>query len=129
MTRPSQERAGEKDPCERLFLALCALSTPEEARAFLLDLCTTREIADLSQRLEVAELLSAGRSYVDVSQATGASSTTVSRVSKCLNGEVGGYRLVLGRLGTADADAAEPAASSASGQASAASSILVRSEE
>ena len=40
-----------------------------------------------------------GHSYVDVSRATGASSTTVSRVSKCLNGPAGGYRLVLSRLG------------------------------
>ena len=43
-------------------------------------------------------MLGVGRSYVDVSKATGASSTTVSRVSKCLNGERGGYRTVLGRL-------------------------------
>ena len=120
----SQEHAGEKDADERLFSALCALATPAEARAFLLDLCTTREIADLSQRLEVAELLAAGRSYVDVSQATGASSTTVSRVSKCLNGEAGGYRFVLGRLGADGAGAASPAA--AAGDVS---PISVRPEE
>ena len=106
MAGASQRQAGEKVAGERLFSALCALATPAEARAFLLDLCTTREIADLSQRLEVAEMLAAGRSYVDVSQATGASSTTVSRVSKCLNGGTGGYRLVLGRLGASGSDAA-----------------------
>ena len=65
---------------------------------FLGDLCTPREIDDLSQRLEVAAMLSEGHSYADVSRATGASSTTVSRVSKCLNGERGGYRTVLSRL-------------------------------
>ena len=43
-------------------------------------------------------MLAAGASYVDVSRATGASSTTVSRVSKCLNGPGGGYRMVLARL-------------------------------
>ena len=83
----------------RLARALCALRTPEEARALLADLCTPRELADLAQRLEVARLLADGCSYVDVSRATGASSTTVSRVSKCLNGPAGGYRAVLGRLG------------------------------
>ena len=92
--------ADEKnDELERLARALCALTTPEEARALLSDLCTPRELADLSQRLEVARLLADGRSYVDVSRSTGASSTTVSRVSKCLNGPGGGYRAVLGRLG------------------------------
>ncbi len=84
---------------QRLYSALRSLETEEEARAFLGDLCTPREIADLSQRLDVAQMLQEGHSYVDVSRATGASSTTVSRVSKCLNGERGGYRLVLGRIG------------------------------
>ena len=82
----------------RLLDAICSLRTPEEARALLSDLCTPREVADLSQRLEVARMLSQGSSYVDVSRETGASSTTVSRVSKCLNGPAGGYRLVLSRL-------------------------------
>ena len=82
----------------RLLEAFCSLGSAEEAEALLSDLCTPREIEDLSQRLEVATMLAAGASYVDVSRATGASSTTVSRVSKCLNGPTGGYRLVLGRL-------------------------------
>ena len=84
---------------ERLFAALVALESPDEAAALLHDLCTPREISDLAQRLEVASLLSSGASYADVIRSTGASSTTVSRVSKCLNGTAGGYRLVLERLG------------------------------
>lgn len=83
---------------KRLGEALCALTTPEEAQAFLTDICSPKELADLAQRLEVARLLSKGASYLDVSHATGASSTTVSRVSKCLNGKAGGYRIALGRL-------------------------------
>lgn len=91
--------ADKDEALGRLLEALCSLETPEEAHALLCDLCTIREIADLSQRLEVARMLSEGHSYVDVSRETGASSTTVSRVSKCLNGPAGGYRLVLSRLG------------------------------
>ena len=82
----------------RLLEALCSLGSADEARAFLSDLCTPREIEDLSQRLEVATMLAAGSSYLEVSRATGASSTTVSRVSKCLNKGTGGYRMVLSRL-------------------------------
>ena len=88
----------------RLYAALRSLKTDEEAAAFLGDLCTPREIDDLSQRLEVAVMLGEGSSYADVSRATGASSTTVSRVSKCLNGQRGGYRLVLERLKAAGTD-------------------------
>lgn len=84
---------------ERLLEALCSLGSKDEARALLADLCTPREIADLAQRLEVATLLADGMSYARVSKLTGASSTTVSRVSKCLNGPGGGYRAVLKRLG------------------------------
>lgn len=94
-----EERQARNDEMERLLEALVGLRSADEARAFLHDLCTPREIEDLSQRLEVARLLAGGTSYVDVSAATGASSTTVSRVSKCLNGEAGGYRIVLGRMG------------------------------
>ena len=81
-----------------LLRAIVATDTPEAAAALLADLCTTKEIADLSQRLEVARLLDAGEPYLAVQQATGASSTKVSRVSKCLNGAAGGYRRVLGLL-------------------------------
>lgn len=96
----------EDENTRRLLDALCQLRTPEESAALLLDLCTVREIQDLAQRLEVAHLLDEGTSYVRVSKVTGASSTTVSRVSKCLNGPEGGYRLVLGRLGIDDEEKA-----------------------
>ena len=48
----------------RLYEALCALQTPEEAEALLVDILSARELADLAQRLEVAALLSSGASYL-----------------------------------------------------------------
>ena len=84
---------------ERLLEALVSLRTPEEALALLRDLCTVREIEDLSQRLEVARMLDAGVSYVRIQAATGASATTVARVARCLKYGTGGYRTVLDRLG------------------------------
>lgn len=100
MTRDNSTRDNASNPEEtqRLCEAMCLVKTPEEALAFFADLLSPHEMSDLAQRLEVATLLRSGRSYVDVSSATGASSTTVSRVSKCLRGERGGYRLVLERL-------------------------------
>ena len=89
---------------DRLFSALCLLETTDEVRAALLDLCSLGEICDLAQRFEMARLLNGGASYLEVSERTGASSTTVSRVSKCLNGEVGGYRMLLERYDAAVAE-------------------------
>ena len=66
--------------------------------AILQDLCTVREITEMSQRLEVARLLSEGASYLDIQEQTGASATTISRVSKCLNYGSGGYGAALGML-------------------------------
>lgn len=85
------------EAAQKLVSAIVGLQSEDEVRALLQDLCTPREIEDLSQRLEVARLLDAGEPYLAVQERTGASSTTVSRVSKCLNGEAGGYRTVLSR--------------------------------
>ncbi|MDD6859643.1 MAG: YerC/YecD family TrpR-related protein, partial [Collinsella sp.] len=74
------------------------LDDEKDIQAFLTDICTPREICDLSQRLQVARYLDEGEPYVEVQVRTGASSTTVSRVSKALNGEYGGYRKILIKL-------------------------------
>ena len=50
------------------------------------------------QRLKVAGMLFEKQTCNAVSELTGASTTTVSRVNKCLNYGAGGYRLVLERM-------------------------------
>ena len=89
---------------DRLFSALCLLETTDEVRDVMLDLCSPAEIGDLAHRFEMARLLDGGASYLEVSEKTGASSTTVSRVSKCLNGPVAGYRMLLDRYDAAIAE-------------------------
>lgn len=59
------------------------------------DLFTIREIRETSQRLAVARMLDAGKPYVAIEEATGASATTIARVSKALNYGSGGYRTAL----------------------------------
>ena len=85
----------DREDVDQLVKALLLLKNEDDVRAFLKDLCTPREICDLAQRLTVARFLDADEPYVEVQARTGASSTTVSRVSKALNGESGGYRRVL----------------------------------
>jgi len=84
---------------DELLAALLTIENAEEAYALLLDLCTVREIHDMAQRLEVAKMLASGEHYQEIQKATGASATTIARVSKCLNYGADGYRTVLDRLG------------------------------
>lgn len=83
---------------ERLLTAFARARSEEQVYALLQDLCTVREIADMSQRLEVARLLAAKTSYLDIQELTGVSATTISRVSKCLNYGAGGYGAALAAL-------------------------------
>ena len=82
---------------ENLAKAFLSLENINECYALFDDLLTVKEIEDLSSRLEVAKLLKSGENYIDIAAATGASTATISRVSKCLTGSRGGYRMVLSR--------------------------------
>lgn len=93
------EKMFERPDVEQLVHAFSLLENEDDIKAFLTDLCTPREVCDFAQRLQVARYLDEGEPYVEVQARTGASSTTVSRVSKALNGEYGGYRRVLVRFG------------------------------
>ena len=88
---------------DKLLTVLASMDSTDEVYDFLLDLCTVREIAEMSQRLEVARLLAGGQSYLDVQDVTGASATTISRVSKCLNYGSGGYEDALRIITAGDA--------------------------
>lgn len=76
---------------DRLAQVLANLSTAEECYRFLEDLCTIKEIMDMSQRLEVAILLKNGTNYQEINRKTGVSTATISRVNKCLSYGSGGY--------------------------------------
>jgi len=83
-----------EDLCE----AILSLRTKEECIAFLEDICTIKEILDISQRLNVAQMLSQGVSYTTICKETGASTATISRVSRCYEYGTGGYKNVIARL-------------------------------
>lgn len=80
-----------------LVAAFVSLDSAEDVYAFLQDVCTVREIQEMAQRLAVAKMLSAGEHYDRIRETTGASTTTISRVSRCLNYGADGYRAVIGR--------------------------------
>ena len=80
---------------ESLLDVLSALDDKDTLFALMEDLFTIREIKESSQRLAVARLLDQGRSYAQIAETTGASATTIARVSKCLGYGSGGYRAAL----------------------------------
>ena len=83
------------DAFDNLFSAILKLGSVDECKKFFEDVCTIKELQDISQRLEVAKLLTDGKNYQEVSKQTGASTATISRVNKCLNYGSGGYSIVL----------------------------------
>lgn len=80
---------------EDLLDVLAELDDKDVIFGLLEDLFTIREIKDTSQRLAVARLLSEGKSYNVIESTTGASATTIARVSKCLTYGAGGYKAAL----------------------------------
>jgi TrpR-related protein YerC/YecD len=81
-----------------LFAAVRALKTEAECESFFADLCTPAELDALSGRWKVARLLDRGIPYREISEKTGISTATVTRVARCLTyGTDGGYRRLLDR--------------------------------
>ena len=80
---------------EDLLNVLAGIDDRDTMYALLEDVFTIREIRECSQRLAVARMLDEGKSYAKIADATGASATTIARVSKCLGYGSGGYRAAL----------------------------------
>jgi len=75
------------------------LVSREEYYNFFEDILTVAELKSLSVRFKAAKLLYEGHTYLNVAALTGASSTTISRISKALSCYgADGYNNVLRRM-------------------------------
>ena len=81
-----------------LFEAVLQLKNKEECYLFFEDVCTVNELLSLSQRFEVARMLTQNKTYLEIAEQTGASTATISRVNRSLNYGSDGYRMVFSRL-------------------------------
>lgn len=81
-----------------LFEAVLSLQNKDECYTFFEDVCTVNEILSLSQRFEVAKMLKEKRTYLEISEKTGASTATISRVNRSLNYGNDGYDMVFARM-------------------------------
>lgn len=83
---------------DQLFDAILCLKNREECYTFFEDVCTINELLSLSQRFEVAKMLREKKTYLEISEKTGASTATISRVNRSLTYGNDGYEMVFKRL-------------------------------
>lgn len=86
------------DATAALFDAVVALDSREEAAHFFRDLCTRRELEEISQRWAVVRKLAAGQAYREIAAETGVSTATIVRINQWLRHGTGGYQHMLDKL-------------------------------
>ncbi|MBP3504003.1 MAG: TrpR-related protein YerC/YecD [Bacilli bacterium] len=87
-----------KTPSKDLIDAILSIETEEECIAFLNDICTIQELEKLDQRLKAAIFLLDNQTYEKVIEKTKISSTTLSRVSRCIRYGDGGYKNIIDKI-------------------------------
>lgn len=87
----------KSEEADHLYRAILSLRTVEECYRFFDDLCTFSEILAMAQRYHVAEELHKGSTFSSIIDEIGVSSTTITRVNRCLKYGADGYRTVLER--------------------------------
>ncbi|MBO6106044.1 MAG: TrpR YerC/YecD [Stomatobaculum sp.] len=83
---------------EKLFTAVMSLKNMEECYLFFEDICTVNELLSLSQRFDVGSRLLEKQTYQEISEATGASTATISRVNRLLNDNKNGIEMAAARV-------------------------------
>ena len=81
-----------------LFKGILSLDTVEECYNFFEDLCTVAELQEMARRLAAAKMLKSGAKYTEISEKTGLSTATISRVNRSLKYGSDGYNSVLSRI-------------------------------
>ena len=83
---------------EMLYKAVLGLDSEADCENLFTDLCTIAELKSMSQRIQVAKMLSQGIVYSKIAAQTGASTATISRVNRCLMYGAGGYKAVVDKI-------------------------------
>lgn len=83
---------------DQLLESIVKLETVDEAAAFMRDLCTRKELEEMSHRWEAVKLLDQGIPYREISDRTGLSTATITRINQWLQHGTGGYRSMLSKI-------------------------------
>ena len=85
----------EKQIMHEYLLDRITKLSPQDAEAFLQDLCTYAEIENMAQRLYSAKMILEGKTYNQIMEETQISTATLSRVSACVKHGGGGYKAII----------------------------------
>ncbi len=91
----SYESKFKNDAIDKMFEAILSLENQEECYRFFEDLCTVKELQEMSQRYHVARMLADKKTYTEIEKETGASTATISRINKCLVYGADGYKTTI----------------------------------
>lgn len=79
---------------DELYRLLAEIQDPQDIRDLLDDLCTRKEVENMSERVFAARLLLEGNTYNQIMSQADISSATLSRVSRCVQYGNGYSRLL-----------------------------------
>lgn len=100
----NQKRDEMKD---YLFRAILSLESVDDCYHFFDDLCTIKELGEMAKRICGAKMLDENRVYTEITEKTGLSTATISRINRCLKYGSNGYAEVIAKL---DAQGIKPPA-------------------
>jgi len=98
-TRTKRTKQWDNPDTDELARAIALLENTAEAKRFLRDLLTPEELIEFGHRFKAARLLAKDVHYAAIAEDTGLSSATIARVQKWRKSGMGGYKLILTRLG------------------------------
>ncbi len=81
-----------------LFEAILTLETVDDCYNFFDDICTIKELEEMAKRMCGAKMLDDNKVYTEITEKTGLSTATISRINRSLKYGSNGYSEVLRRL-------------------------------
>lgn len=84
----------KQEKTNALYELIAGITDPQDCKALFQDLCTTKEIENMAERVYAAKLLMEGNTYNQVIAQANISSATLSRVSRCVQYGSGYSRLL-----------------------------------
>ncbi len=80
---------------QNLFQTMSDLESSDDLGCFMRDVASLKELNEMAKRWKAAQMIEEGLSYRAISEKTGLSTATVTRVAYWLKNGEGGYQLAL----------------------------------
>jgi TrpR-related protein YerC/YecD len=81
-----------------LIKAFLSLKNEDELKAFFRDLMSERDLRELEMRWQVAKKLDAGIPFSQISEESGQSPVTITKINRWLTEGCGGYKMMINRM-------------------------------